>query len=559
MSTQLKELRLPQLVEERRKHELQQQQLHHQLPPPCLDEEQHAQLFFTFNSASSSSDFALPSPVTPTFSRSSQQARFSSSSSSLETTDSPASPSHPIHVIKSPTKLPLPDVQEDPSEREDDDTAFIVSEYGDTEFPTWSYCLCDAGCSCDYNNDTRKGRSTHPYSRPGSDYDLGSLSDGDFNGSPRSRKRRVGSDAGIASWGTRLGSRLTSLPRWRSASVSRRANLAFSPASDPALAEQRRPSFSHAASSRSSSVSVPAMARVPESVPATPALSFYESTDSIVPTSPLDIQPAAMGKSLERDRSMATTPLLPPLMMEKAGHQTQPQSLQTSPLQSPAVVPSPIPEFPVQAPYPTPPLSTKASFTSLRRGTVSSIFSDLPSPVVMTPTILVEQQPDAWSDRLGHANFTIDPKPYVPEKADLATFQAFCSDWNLARTNYAKHLGRTGEHYGTTSKTYTLTEAKWADIEREWQQAEQALIQRVGQSGNGNPSIISHLRRTAEEMVPCGIPQIQNNDGKFPALGDSEIVGPMARDAVMVRDGHDEKRSASIWLKNLAEKVGLRK
>lgn len=142
MSTQLKELRLPQLVEERRKHELQQQQLHHQLPPPCLDEEQYAQLFFTFNSASSSSDFALPSPVTPTFSRSSQQARFSSSSSSLETTDSPASPSHPIHVIKSPTKLPLPDVQEDPSEREDDNTAFIVSEYGDTEFPTWSYCLC---------------------------------------------------------------------------------------------------------------------------------------------------------------------------------------------------------------------------------------------------------------------------------------------------------------------------------------------------------------------------------------------------------------------------------
>ncbi|KAK0705770.1 hypothetical protein B0T21DRAFT_298906 [Apiosordaria backusii] len=549
MSTQLRELRLPQLVEERRKHELQQQ---------CLDEEQQAQLFYTFNSTSSSSDFALPSPVTPTFSRSSQ-ARFSSSSSSLDTTDSPASPTHPVHVIKPPTKLPLPDVQEDPSEREEDDTAVIVSEYGDSEFPTWSYCLCDAGCSCDFNNDSRKSRSTHPYSRPGSEYDLGSLSDGDFNGSPRSRKRRIGSDAGIASWGTRLGSRLTSLPRWRSASVSRRANLAFSPASDPALAEQRRPSFSRAASSRSSSVSVPAMARVPESVPATPALSFYESTDSIVPASPLDIQPAAMGKSLERERSMATTPLLPPLMMEKTAPPTQPQSLQTSPLQSPAVVPSPLPEFPVQLPYPTPPLSTKASFTSLRRGTVSSIFSDLPSPVVTTPTILVEQQPDAWSDRLGHANFTIDPKPYVPEKADLTTFQAFRADWSMARTNYAKHLGRTGEHYGTTSKTYALTEAKWADIEKEWQQAEQVLIQRVGRLGNGDPSIISHLRRTAEEMVPSGIPQIPNNDGKFPALGDSEIVGPMTRDAVMVRDGHDEKRSASVWLKNLAEKVGLRK
>ncbi|KAK4161709.1 hypothetical protein QBC43DRAFT_346413 [Cladorrhinum sp. PSN259] len=518
-----------------------------------VEDQQQPYAFYTYSS--SSSDLASPSPVTSTFSRSSH-GRFSGSSSSLELTESPASPTQPSHVSNKPAKSPLPDVQEDPLEREDDENTLILN--GDHDLGLYD-CLCDGPCSCSVNGDLTQSASTYPFRTPDYEYDPGFLSDGDLNGSPRSRKRRQGSDAGFSTWSTRLGSRLQSLPRWRSSSTSRRANLAFSPGSDPALAEPRPSlSFSRAASSRSSSISAPPIhQRLPEpSLPATPALSFYESpdsTESIIPPSPLDTMPAALGKSLERDRSMATTPLLPPLMTDNATFQAM-QSVQASPLQSPAILPSPNPEIPTSLPYPTPPLSAKPSYSSLSRGTVSSAFSEISSPIL---SILDHQ--DAWSDRLGHANFTIEPKPHVPDRADLATFQAFRADWNLARTNFAKHLVRTGEHYGATSKTYALTEAKWVEIEQEWQKAEDDLIQRLDQLGNGDSSIISHLRRTAEEMLPATVPRMPTDDGKFPELGDLEIVGPMMRDSVMIREGQDEKKSASVWLKNLAEKVGLRK
>ncbi|KAK4461710.1 hypothetical protein QBC42DRAFT_306142 [Cladorrhinum samala] len=541
-------LRLP--LEQQRKQKLEMQV---EGGGPGGDQQQY---FYTYSS-SSSSDLASPSPVTPTFSRSSN-ARFSSSSSSLEITEGPVSPTQPSHVVK-PAKSPLPDVQEDPLEREDDDNTLILD--GDQDLDLYG-CLCDEPCSCSVNGDLVQSASTYPYKTPDYEFDPGFLSDGDFNGSPRSRKGRQGSDAGFSAWGSRLGSRLQSLPRWRSSSASRRAHLTFSPASDPALAESRPSlSFSRAASSRSSSVSAPPIQqRLQESpLPTTPALSYYESTDStenIIPSSPLDTMPAALGQSLERDRSMATTPLLPPLMTENAAFQSQVHSVQTSPLQSPTVLPSPVPEISIGLPYPTPPLSAKASYSSLRRGTVSSGFSEISPPILC----ILDHQQDAWSDRLGHANFTIEPKPYVPDRADLATFQAFRSDWNLARTNYAKHLVRTSEHYGATSKTYDLTEAKWVEIEQEWQKAEDDLIHRLSQLGNGDSSIISHLRRTGEEMLPATIPRMATDDGKFPELGDTEIVGPMMRDSVMIRDGQmDEKKSASVWLKNLAEKVGLRK
>lgn len=391
------------------------------------------------------------------------------------------------------------------------------------------------------------------------DYDLGFLSDGDFNGSLLQKKKRHGSDAGFSSWGARLGSRLPSLPRWRSAAASRRHDLTFSPASDSSLVD-RRPSFAGAASSRSSSISGPVRGTLDRSqdsdIPTTPALSFDESSESIALPSPLETMSATWGKSLERARATATTPLLPPLLIEaSAACQAQPHSLYASPLQSPSMVSSPGLERAAPHGYPTPPISTKPSVSSLRRGTVSSTISDAPSPV---PCFFDHQ--DSWSDRLGHANFTIEPRPYLPETADLPTLQAFRADWNLGRTNYAKHLVRTGEHYGATSKTYVLTEAKWAEIEQDWRRNEDDLVERLGQQWKDDPSVTSQLRRTAEGGLSPSIPRMLSDDGKFPELGDVEIIGPMVRDAVMVRDGQDERRnSASVWLKSLAGKVGLRK
>ncbi|KAK4120453.1 hypothetical protein N657DRAFT_683561 [Parathielavia appendiculata] len=547
MSSGLKPLLLPRLVEERRK--LEQHESDGEL----------TSLNHIYDS--SSSDLTSPSPVASTFSRT-NHSRFSGSSSSLELTfhpctDSPASPTQSLHASR-PSKAQLPDVEEEPPEREEEEEPATPPKHVDREFGLPNYCLCDVPCS--HNGDPAQGTVMYSYMTSDLDYDLGFLSDGDFNANPRQKKRRHGSDAGFSTWSTRLGSRLPSLPRWRSSSTSRRHDLTFSPASDPSLPEPR-PSFSFAASRRSSSIS----GRDPrdqDSVPATPALSFYGSSESVVLPPPLDDVPATLGMRVARDRANATTPLLPPLVIESVVSPTQTApSLQTSPLQSPSMIPSPVPELPAVKTFPTPPLSGKPSASSLRRrGTISSTFGDAPSPI---PCCFDHQ--DSWSDRLGHANFTIEPRPYVAETVDLATLQTFRADWNLARTNYAKHLVRTGEHYGSTSKTYALTQAKWAELELEWQRNEDDLVQRLGELWKGDPSVISQLRRrTAEEKLPPppSIPQMLSDDGKFPELGDVEIVGPMVREAAMVREGggqDDKRNSASVWLKNLAGKVGLRK
>ncbi|KAK0724408.1 hypothetical protein B0H67DRAFT_481015 [Lasiosphaeris hirsuta] len=524
MSPRLKPLILPQLVEERRKLELQQ----------AADGE-HTYIYYTHSS--SSSDVASPSPVTPTFSRT--HSRFSGSNSSLTSSCSeslsPTSPAQPQHANKN-SKSQLPDVQEDPLEREDEDNTVMPYSVSDREFGLYD-CLCDEPCT--HGHDLIHSATMHPYMREEFDYDLGFMSENDLGASPRQKKRRHGSD-GFSSWSTRLGSKLSSLPRWNAA--ARRNHFAFSPASDPAL--DQRPSFSRAASSRSSSISVPVRGdRHEPTLPTTPALSFYGSVESVLLPSPVDTTQVSAGKSLERERAMATTPLLPPLLTESALHHAHQQSLQPSPLQSPTVAPEGLSQT-----YPTPPLSTKASVSSFRRGTVSSTHSEIPSPI----PYLLDQQ-DAWSDRLGHANFTIEPKPYSPEPADLATLQAFRADWDLARINYTKHLVRTGEHYGTTSKTYVLTEAKWAEIEQEWHRTEDNIIHRL------DPQT-SPLRRATEEMLPAAIPRMLSDEGKFPERGDVDIVGPMVRDAVMMRDGYDDrKNSTSWWLKSLAGRVGLRR
>jgi hypothetical protein len=59
-----------------------------------------------------------------------------------------------------------------------------------------------------------------------------------------------------------------------------------------------------------------------------------------------------------------------------------------------------------------------------------------------------------------------------------------------------------------------------------------------------------------EETMPS-IPGMLD-EAKFPARGDEDIVGPMARDAVMVRDQSEERKGRKMW-KNIIGKVGLRK
>ncbi|EAA30212.1 hypothetical protein GE21DRAFT_10555 [Neurospora crassa] len=550
MPTRLLPLQLPQKVEREKARmlELLQQNYYYN------NDADHSSIYYTHTSSSSSSDIASPLPITPTFSRPSH-SRCSGSTSSLEnimspnaSSECPISPLQQTHTNKT-NKTQLPDVQESPLERnsvdiyEDEDEYDLYSGADEASLGGLYDCLCDE--ACDHHNDVARPSMTSE-----SDCDLSFWGELDSSDSLASKKRRHGSDAGMSSWSSRIGSKLPSFPGW--GSTSRRNQFASAPPSVSSLVQ--RPSisrtFSRAASSRSSSIS-PSMRRPSEQLqqpqqqpqphftesplPTTPALSFYGSADETVsPASPLQDAQVAAGKSLERERALAATPLLPPLFTESPATQGNAQSLQTSPN----------PQY-----YPTPPLSSKASVASFRRATASTI-SELPSPLPF-----LEDQ-DAWSDRLGHANFTIEPRPYVPDTADLATYEAFRADWNQARINFTKHLVRTGEHYGLTSITYGYTQEKWAELEQEWSRAEEDLIQRLEPQLTRATTTL--LRRATEDVLPAAVPEMLTDEGKFPDRGDVDIVGPMVRDAVMA--GHDDKKnSASLWLKNIVDKVGRRK
>jgi len=138
MSPKLKPLILPQLVEERRKLEVQQAVALTASTTITTADADLSNVYYTTNS--SSSDVA--SPVTPTFSTRGH-LRYSSSTSSLELppacADSPASPTQSAHKVG---KRLLPDVQEEPMEREelverDDDTTVLPERFGLYD------CLCE--------------------------------------------------------------------------------------------------------------------------------------------------------------------------------------------------------------------------------------------------------------------------------------------------------------------------------------------------------------------------------------------------------------------------------
>ncbi|KAK1765387.1 hypothetical protein QBC33DRAFT_140279 [Phialemonium atrogriseum] len=543
MSPGLKPLILPQLVEQRK------------LGNDMADGDQ-TYSYYTNHSSSSSSDLASPSPITPTFTRNGY-SRYSASTSSLEQVasschDNTTSPAQLSHTSKG-SKSQLPDVQEDPL-REDEDITVLASHY------ELYGCLCDEPC---VHRSADSVQTTVQYLGTDIDYDIGFLSDGDLDAtSPRSKRRRNGSESTFTGWSRQLGSRFPTLTRWKS--VGRRNDLTFSPASEPSL--DHRPSVSRtvsrAASSSSSSISMLGR-RMPDfsrEFPPTPALSVYGSTDSIVLSSVFDVENASVRKDIERDRAMAATPLLPPLLTDQLPASTC-SSLQASPLQSPTVapsVPSPILEAPSPNPNLTPPLSNKPSVSSFRP-VPTMTFAAATSPTGETASPipnLIEH--DKWSDCLGHANFTILPRPHQPAATNLQALSLLRADWDLARINYTKHLVRTGEHYGTTSNTYALTQAKWTEIEGEWHSIEDDLIERIVQNGN-DEALAALMRRTQEDGLPTDIPRILDAEGKFPERGDVDIVGPMQRDAVMLRCAPDDKKNVSAWLKNLAEKVGLRK
>jgi hypothetical protein len=396
------------------------------------------------------------------------------------------------------------------------------------------------------------------------DYDLadGFFSDGEFALRPRHRKRRA-VESPLSGLATRFGTRFPSFSRkWR-------LRRGPSPASMTADA-QRENAASRGASSRSSSISNSARQVLEKTfdpqLPPTPTKSIFDVPEESSSAAAIDIEKANSGSG-EREEGFATTPLLPPLMMDASAN-TKQVSLQ-SPLQSPSVAEASDPFSGTVTPIdavttpqlpgmPSPPLSTKPSISSFHRNTINRPGHLVPSSEI--PPILIADPNDVWANSLGHANFTIYPEPYIPASFDLEACRQLRANWDLARCNYTKHLVRTGEHYGVTSKTYKLTEEKWASIDAIWRKNNEITIGHTVNSGSAAFATLKHktFGDANSSNIMTKIPSLNDprSGGKFPQLGDEDIVGPMVQVAAQFQRSPSKK--AKIF-KFFAEKfpVGL--
>ena len=119
---------------------------------------------------------------------------------------------------------------------------------------------------------------------------------------------------------------------------------------------------------------------------------------------------------------------------------------------------------------------------------------------------------------------------------------------------------RTGEHYGVTSKTYKLTEEKWASIDAIWRKNNEITIARTVDSGSAAFATLKHTTfGDASSNIMTKIPSLNDprSEGKFPQLGDEDIVGPMVQVAAQLQRSPSKKTK---FFKFIAEKfpVGLR-
>jgi hypothetical protein len=289
----------------------------------------------------------------------------------------------------------------------------------------------------------------------------------------------------------------------------------------------------------------------PDQNDASPVLSSRKpsvaGTEASIPVSPIEPAGPELNDPIDR-QYLASTPLLPPMVSPL--DQSKEEQVQ-SPLQSPTVAESNAHVSGVSTPadtpplhgIPSPPLSTKPSIASIQRTRAGTL---LPSAEV--PPLLIADPNDEWSIKLGHANFTIFPQPYLPEVYNAETYRQLLSDWEQARTNWLKHQHRTLEHYGLNSMTYKLTQEKWVEIDAEWKKCNDlAAAEAAKTSQEGLP--IARL----EDSLTLPMPVVHDlkDDGKFPKLGDGDIVGPMKQAAARFQPSPPRKRALSKLLEDL--------
>lgn len=395
-------------------------------------------------------------------------------------------------------------------------------------------------------NNRRRGEDSLPSPN---DYDLADdvQMDADWR-MTSSLKRHRASDSTLHNLTSRFGTRVPSLSRkWRNRKGSNTAGIEESPA-DLSLSRAN----STRAPSLAGSVAEPAGPHDPQ-LPLTPTRSIVNGDAEDLHIEPIDINKANACHDGEDEEGTATTPLLPPIIAQFPS-QLEDVPFQ-SPLQSPSVAPSPTvaecdSPFSWQGPVhaskipglPSPPLSSRPSISSFHRqrsmGPPAS--SDIP------PLLMTDSQ-DEWSIKLGHANFTILPEPYLPVDFDVDTCKQLRSDWNLARCKYTKHLVRTAEHYGATSKIHRLTEEKWAEVDALWKRYYDLYRSRAADSGH-EAELSKSQCSVAGPNPLMKIPSLNgfHSEGKFPKLGDEGIVGPMEQVASPAQQRRSSRRRAGV-------------
>ncbi|KAL8711648.1 MAG: hypothetical protein Q9220_004058 [cf. Caloplaca sp. 1 TL-2023] len=547
---ELRPLQLPQLVEARKKEE---QNLKKDTPTSAIYDNP-----LQLSQSNTSSD--APSPVTPTFSARGH-SRFPSSASSLASSP----PLRESIDTFAAGKRPLTEVREEPQEPDDDDdydmvNSNMVNGFANSppdhdsmfDLPTATFnfhlstvtILHDANRSAD-DFFTRAMQPTFPAGEAdvlpsASYYDLTDNHPSDYDLGPTlPTKRRRPDDFLFTGFTQRFGTRMPSLSRkWRQRKA---ANISVS-----TQGFQERPSRANSLRTPSLANSVAETDAYDYPLPPTPAMSVSGHHGADSPVTPLDIQGAGWQEEPEPEMK-ATTPLLPPVMANLANFAKE--TPYQSPLQSPTVAEHSLTspgQTPIATPQlqslPSPPLSTKPSVSSFHRQRALS-HSHL-TPTSDIPPLPMEPSFDPWADNLGHANFTIRPEPYLPTHFNVEACKQLRTDWETARRSFSKHLMRTGEHYGATSRIYKVTEQKWAAIDAEWKRNSEKCLART--SENGYDYALSQSQSSVAEPPPLAkLPSLNGpkSEGKFPKLGDQEIVGPMEVIASQLQQQQQQRKS----------------
>ncbi|KAH7042218.1 hypothetical protein B0J12DRAFT_210115 [Macrophomina phaseolina] len=278
-----------------------------------------------------------------------------------------------------------------------------------------------------------------------------------------------------------------------------------------------------------------------------PARPSGEYKDGTTPTSPVDTATTIFEREPIDRAALASTPLLPPLMVDK---RTSEETSRQSPLRSPPVVHSKTTFSAISSPLGTPeasflkspPLSLRLSLTSFRRGNPNRM---VPSSDIPPMTINEDKKQDKWSTKLGHSNFKIYPEPCMPEVCDVAACREVFARWEEARCHYAKHQVRIAEHFGITSETYRVTEQKWAEIDAQWERCHETAVARAAEAGLD--LAVNPTPREPPALMEVPLLEDPRTLGQFPALGDEDIVGPIVQ--IATRNVQPRSSKKAPWVK----------